>query len=60
MALFGNSLIGIIALVCAIWVIYDVWANNKKASSTKKIVWTVLAVLFSILSAIGYYLIEKK
>ncbi|MDD5086801.1 MAG: PLDc N-terminal domain-containing protein [Candidatus Nanoarchaeia archaeon] len=57
---YGGGLIGIIALVCAIWVIYDVWTNNKKLSSGAKIVWTIFAVLFNIITAIVYYFIGKK
>ena len=61
MALFGGSgLIGIVALVCAIWVIYDVFTNNKKLKTGAKILWTVLAILFSIITAIVYYFIGKK
>jgi hypothetical protein len=58
---FGTwGIFGIIALICAVWVIYDVWTNNKKLSDTAKIVWTVLAVIFSILTAIVYWLIGRK
>ena len=56
----GNSVVGIIGLICAIWVIYDVWANNKKLSDGMKIVWTVLAVIFSIITAIVYYFVGRK
>jgi hypothetical protein len=56
---FGGIL-GVIAVICAVLVIYDVWTNNKKLSDTAKIVWTVLAVIFSILTAIVYYFIGRK
>lgn len=59
MAILGN-LVGIIALVCAVWVIYDVLTNNKKLSTVAKIVWIVCALLFSIITAIVYYFIGKK
>lgn len=59
MALFGN-LVGIIALICAVWVIYDVWTQNRKATTEIKVVWTVAAVLFSILTAIVYYFVGRK
>jgi uncharacterized BrkB/YihY/UPF0761 family membrane protein len=54
-----NSLIGLVALVCAVWVIYDVVVNNKKLKQTSKILWIVFAVLFSIITAIVYYLVHK-
>ncbi len=55
-----STVIGIIALLCAIWVIYDVLAKNKKLSTTAKIVWIVCALLFSIITAIVYYFIGRK
>lgn len=57
---FSGGIFGIIALVCAIWVIYDVWAVNKKASTIVKVIWTVLAIFFSIITAVVYYFIVKK
>jgi hypothetical protein len=59
MAIFG-TLIGLIALICAILVIYDVWAKNKKLSDTAKIVWTVFAIIFSIITAIVYWIVGRK
>ncbi|MBW6442349.1 PLDc N-terminal domain-containing protein [Patescibacteria group bacterium] len=51
---------GIIGLVCAIWVIYDVFANNKKLDTGMKVLWTVLAIFFSIITAIVYYFMYKN
>ena len=59
MAMLG-SLTGIIALACAIWVIYDVLVKNKGLNQTAKIIWIVCAVLFSIITAIVYFFIGKK
>jgi cytochrome c oxidase assembly factor CtaG len=59
MALLQN-IIGVVALVVAILTIYDVWAVNKKDSTGMKVVWTVLAVIFSIITGIVYYLIRKR
>jgi uncharacterized membrane protein len=55
-----GKLLGIVALICAIWVIYDVLANNKGLSTGMKVVWIICALLFSIITAIVYYLVEKK
>jgi hypothetical protein len=30
---YGGGILGIVALICAIWVIYDVLANQKVAAS---------------------------
>jgi len=59
MEIFGN-VIGLIALICAIWVIYDVLANQKRMSTATKAVWIICAVLFSIITAIVYYFFSKK
>ena len=54
------SIVGIIAFVCAIWVIYQVWAVNKSLSSGAKIIWTVFAIFFSIITALVYLVAGKK
>lgn len=56
----GYSIIGIIAIACAIWVIYDALAVQKAMSSNRKILWVILALLFSIPAAIVYYFVEKR
>ena len=58
MEIFG-AVTGIIALGCAIWVIYDVLSNNRRLSTGMKIIWIVFAILFSIITAIVYYLIGR-
>ncbi len=55
-----ETILGIIALICAVWVIYDVWAVQKTMSAGKKVLWTIFALIFSILTAIVYYLVQKK
>ncbi len=57
--IYGNSLIGIIALIAAVWVIVDVW-TKLKASQTEKILWTVCALIGNILTAIIYYFVKKR
>ena len=37
----------ILALVAAIWVIYDVWSSSKDTGT--KVLWTVLALFFSLI-----------
>ena len=59
MAIWTNVL-ELVALICAIWVIYDVLVNNKQMKQTNKIIWIVCAVLFSIITAIVYYFIGRK
>ena len=47
----------ILSLIAMTWVILDVWNTHK--SRNQKILWTVLAVFFSIITAIVYYIMEK-
>ena len=50
----------IVALVCAIWVIYDVLVNNRGLSDGMKVLWVLLAIFFSIITAIIYFLIGRN
>lgn len=57
--LFGNLLFQVIALIAAIWVIVDVW-TKLKSRTAEKVLWTIAAVFFHVLTAIIYYLVKKK
>lgn len=43
----------VLIVVCATWVIYDVWVYGKQDKAIK-VIWTVLALTFSIITAIVY------
>ncbi|OVE74653.1 hypothetical protein BVX95_01615 [archaeon D22] len=55
-----NQLVGIIALACAIWVIYDIFANQKNMKTLHKVLWVIGALFFSIITAIIYYFVYKN
>ncbi len=55
-----NTVLGIVALIAAIWVIYDVLVNNKRLSDSMKVLWIIGAVLLSIITAIIYYLVGRN
>ena len=55
-----NVLLKFVVLVSALWVIYDVWSINKKLNQSAKLFWTVLALLFSVLTAVVYFFMFKK
>ena len=57
--MFG-SLFWIIGVLCAVWVIADVFTNQKRMKIEIKILWTVLAIIFSVITAIVYYFVVKK
>ncbi|HLC61503.1 MAG TPA: PLDc N-terminal domain-containing protein [Candidatus Nanoarchaeia archaeon] len=55
-----GGVIGVIAVLAAVWVIYDIIVNNKRLSDGMKVLWIVCAVLFSIITAIVYYLVGRN
>ena len=55
-----GTILYILGIVSAVWVIYDVWAVNDKLSNGSKAIWTVFAILFSVITAIVYYFTQKK
>lgn len=55
-----GTLLGILALLCAIWVIYDVLVNNKGLSEGMKILWIIFAIFFSIVTAGVYYFVGRN
>ncbi len=60
MALFEYGILGLIALVFAILVIYDVLANQKRMDTGMKVLWIILALVFSIITGIVYYFVVYK
>jgi len=59
MTLMGTAL-WVVGVLCAVWVIYDVLVNSRRLSAGMKVLWIVLAILFSIITALVYYLVYKK
>jgi membrane protein DedA with SNARE-associated domain len=55
-----GGLLGILILAAAIWVIYDVWVNNRRFTDTEKLIWTIAAVVFSLLTAVIYFVTQKR
>ncbi|MFA5764457.1 MAG: PLDc N-terminal domain-containing protein [archaeon] len=53
------TILAIIAIIAAIWVIYDVLVNNKRLSNGMKMLWIIFAICFSIITAVIYYLISR-
>jgi predicted outer membrane lipoprotein len=53
-----ENILYVIGIIAAIWVIYSEWTSSGSIGS--KIIWTILAILFSIITAIVYYFMKKK
>ena len=58
--MFGGNIVWVLGVIAAIWVIADVWTKRRSMDQTMKIVWTVAAVLLSIITAIVYYFVVVK
>jgi hypothetical protein len=55
-----GKLFWLIGVICSVWVIYEVWWKNRRLNDTGKLLWTLGAVLGSIITAILYFFIEKN
>lgn len=55
-----GKLFVLLGIVAAVWVIYHLWTKNQRLSDTEKLVWTIAAVAFSILTAIIYYFTQYR
>ncbi len=55
-----GRLLAIFYIICTVWVIYDVWKNNRRLSDTEKLIWTISAIVFSLLTAVIYYFVQKR
>lgn len=55
-----NSILYLVALVSAIWVIFEVLTKQKSMSGGSKALWIICALFFSIITAIVYYFTKKK
>ncbi len=51
---------GLFSLIAFAWVVYEVWNNNQQLTKTSKVIWTIAAFFFSVLTAIVYYFAEKR
>jgi len=49
----------IVGLICAIYVIVEVWTKQPGMGGGEKVLWTVAALFFNILTAIVYYFVKK-
>lgn len=54
------GIVGLICLICAVWVIYEVWTKQKRMSDTDKLIWTICAIIFNVITAIVYFLKYKR
>lgn len=53
------GIIGLVSLVFSIYCIYDLWTNQNKETGTK-VLWTVLLLLFGLISSLIYWFAIRK
>lgn len=51
---------GLISFIAFLWVTYEVWTKNYRLETSGKVIWTIAAFFFSIITAIVYYFKEKR
>ncbi|MBT3720424.1 hypothetical protein HN789_05980 [archaeon] len=55
-----NIIFGLAHLLCGSWVLFEIWTRNKNSKISSKILWSIFALLFSIVTAAIYYFEFKK
>ncbi len=55
-----GNLFYFLGMAAAIWVVYDLWVKNDRLNDTEKLVWTICAIFFNIITAIVYYITQKR
>jgi len=60
MALAWWTMSLVVGLLSLLWVVYDIIKNQKDMSTARKGFWIVLTLLFSLIGAGAYYLVEKR
>ena len=50
----------ILQLGALVWVVYDVLTKQKKMPDLEKVLWIVVAFLFTIIGALIYYVLIKR
>jgi Na+/phosphate symporter len=49
-----------LGIISFVWVVYDLFTQQKKMDNVHKILWAVAAFFFNIITAIVYYFVIKK
>lgn len=60
MALAWWTMSLVVGLLSLLWVVYDIIKNQKDMSTARKGFWIVLTLLFSLIGAGAYYVVEKR
>ncbi|MEM1408590.1 MAG: PLDc N-terminal domain-containing protein [Bacteroidota bacterium] len=55
-----GNLFYLLGLAAAIWVVYDLWVKNYRLSDTEKLIWTICAIFFNVITAVIYYITQKR
>lgn len=53
-------LLYVLGIACAIFVILQVWTKQPSMSVGEKVIWTIAALIFNVITAIVYYFVKMK
>jgi len=53
-------LLSFLAIACAVFVIFQVWTKQPSMKTGEKVIWSIAALFFSIITAIVYYFVKMK
>jgi hypothetical protein len=53
-----NNIVYILYLVILVWSIYDIWTGTLEQG--KKILWTIVCILFGLIGTLIYVLAARK
>ena len=49
----------ILSIICATYVIYDVWVNGHQDKGIK-LLWTILALAFNVMTFVIYLIVKSR
>lgn len=55
-----GNLFYLLGLAAAVWVVYDLWVKNYRLTDTEKLIWTICAIFFNVITAVVYYITQKR
>lgn len=50
----------VVGLLSLLWVVYDIAKNQKDMGTGRKVLWIIVALLFGLIGAAAYYIVEKR
>lgn len=55
-----NSLFFFVPIACFLYVVHNVWTKRDDLSTTSKVIWSILAIFFNVLTWVIYLVTKPK